>query len=181
MIVTDTDLPGVRVIEPSVFKDKRGYFLETYNAPLYQEAIGSSLPFVQDNLSYSRGNVLRGLHAQKNYPQGKLVRVVRGSVFDVAVDINPSSDTFAQWVGFELNDTNQKQIWIPPGYAHGFAVLSAEAIFEYKCTDVYHPNDEIGVIWNDKKIGVNWPITNPLLSTNDSQLPTLEDLLQDLT
>ncbi len=164
------------IIEQPSYEDERGYFLETFHAPKYQDVLGADTIFVQDNLSYSKRNVLRGLHAQRHHPQGKLVRVTQGSVFDVAVDIDPNSKHYAQWVGVELSATNHTQLWIPPGYAHGFAVLSDEAIFEYKCTDVYHPNDEIGVIWNDEQIGIDWPISDPTISASDAQLPSLKNL-----
>jgi dTDP-4-dehydrorhamnose 3,5-epimerase len=131
---------------------------------------------VQDNHSRSRRGILRGLHAQRHYPQGKLVRVSRGEVFDVAVDIDPRSPRFGKWVGSILSDTNGRQLWIPPGYAHGFAVLSEVADFEYKCTEYYHPEDEAGVIWNDPDIGIDWPIEQPVLSEKDRTLPTLAAL-----
>lgn len=175
MEIIDTKLKGVKIIKPRVFGDDRGHFLETFHAPRYNELLGIELYFVQDNLSFSKGNVLRGLHAQQKHPQGKLVRCTSGEVFDVAADIDPASGTFGQWVGIVLTALNHKQIWIPPGYAHGFAVMSSSASFEYKCTDVYRPADEIGIIWNDTKLNIDWPITNPLLSESDASLPTLEE------
>ena len=176
MQVLPTRLPGVKIIEPRVHRDARGFFVETFHAERYRDAAGITETFVQDNLSRSERGVLRGLHAQKTYPQGKLVRVSLGAVFDVAVDIDPQSPTFGTWVGTELSDENQRQLWIPPGYAHGFVVLSDVVDFEYKCTDVYHPEDEIGVIWNDPDIGIDWPITEPIVSAKDRVLPRLTEL-----
>ncbi len=143
------------MIEPTVFYDERGYFVETYNQKDFEEA-GLTMVFVQDNQSMSVKGVLRGLHYQKQYPQGKLVRVVKGAVFDVAVDLRAGSATYGKWYGVELSAENKKQFYIPEGFAHGFLVLSAE--FAYKCTDFYHPGDEGGLIWNDPAIGVKWPI-----------------------
>jgi dTDP-4-dehydrorhamnose 3,5-epimerase len=174
--VTETDLPGVLVIEPRVFGDERGFFLETFQAERYREQMGISLAFVQDNHSRSRRGVLRGLHVQKQRPQGKLVRAARGEIFDVVADIDPRSPTFRRWVGVTLSDTNHRQVWIPPGYAHGFLVVSETADFEYKCTDYYHPQSETGVIWNDPDLDIAWPIRNPTLSEKDQQLPTLTAL-----
>lgn len=176
MIVTETALPGVRIIEPKVHGDPRGFFMETFQAKRYADIAGIDLPFVQDNHSRSARGVLRGLHAQKQRPQGKLVRCARGEVFDVAVDINPVSPNFGTWVGVVLSDVNQRQFWVPPGYAHGFVVLSDIADFEYKCTDYYDPSDEIGLIWNDPDVGIDWPIKDPLLSAKDQALPTLAEL-----
>jgi dTDP-4-dehydrorhamnose 3,5-epimerase len=176
MKVIETRLPGVRIIEPNVYSDARGFFLETFQAERYRQEAGIDLPFVQDNHSRSTRGVLRGLHAQQPNPQGKLVRVVRGEVFDVAADINPASQTFGQWVGVVLSDANHRQLWIPPGYAHGFVVLSDIADFEYKCTDYYSPQAEIGVIWNDPDLNIAWPIDNPKLSEKDLRLPTLAEI-----
>ncbi len=150
-------IEGLYVIEPAVFRDERGYFMETYNQRDFAEA-GLSMTFVQDNQSCSQKGVLRGLHYQKQYPQGKLVRAVRGSVFDVAVDLRVHSDTYGMWYGVELTEDNKKQFYIPEGFAHGFLVLSDVAEFAYKCTDFYHPGDEGGLIYNDPDIGVAWPI-----------------------
>ena len=150
-------IEGLYVIEPTVFRDERGYFMETYNQNDFKEA-GLNMVFVQDNQSMSVKGVLRGLHYQKQYPQGKLVRAVRGTVFDVAVDLRTHSETYGKWYGVELSAENKKQFYIPEGFAHGFLVLSDEAEFAYKCTDFYHPNDEGGIIWNDPEIGVEWPI-----------------------
>lgn len=149
-------IEGLCVITPAVHGDNRGYFMETYNQNDMREA-GLDMVFVQDNQSMSVKGVLRGLHFQKQYPQGKLVRVIKGSVFDVAVDLRSGSDTYGKWYGVELTDENKKQFYIPQGFAHGFLVLSDTAEFCYKCTDFYHPGDEGGLAWNDPKIGVEWP------------------------
>ena len=176
MKVIDTRLPGVLIIEPEVFRDERGTFLETFQAERYREEAGIDMNFVQDNHSRSSRGVLRGLHAQKRHPQGKLVRVSRGEVFDVAVDINPASETYGQWVGVTLSCENHRQVWIPPGFAHGFLVLSDTADFEYKCTEYYRSEDEIGIIWNDPEISIDWPIDSPIVSGRDSALPRLSEL-----
>ena len=175
MKVIETALPGVLIIEPKVFGDHRGFFLETFQVDRYRE-IGIELPFVQDNHSRSQRGVLRGLHFQKTRPQGKLVSVSRGAVYDVAVDIDPSSTTYGKFVGVELNDENHWQLWIPPGYAHGFCVVSDVADFQYKCTDFYFPADEGGLLWNDPDVGIPWPITEPQLSAKDANNPRLRDL-----
>lgn len=154
--VTKCPIEGLCVIEPTVHGDDRGYFLETYNQKDMAEA-GLNMVFVQDNQSMSVKGVLRGLHFQKEYPQGKLVRVIQGCVFDVAVDLRPKSQTYGAWYGVELSAENKKQFYIPEGFAHGFLVLSDTAEFCYKCTDFYHPGDEGGLAWNDPKIGVQWP------------------------
>lgn len=151
------DIEGLKVIEPTVFGDARGYFMETYNYNDFKEA-GIDVEFVQDNQSSSRKGVLRGLHFQIHYPQDKLVRVVSGEVFDVAVDLREGSKTYGKWFGVLLSAENKKQFFIPKGFAHGFLVLSENAEFTYKCSDFYHPNDEGGLIWNDPDIGVEWPI-----------------------
>ena len=155
--VTKCDIEGLFIIEPQVFGDKRGYFMETYNENDFREA-GLDMKFVQDNQSSSTKGVLRGLHYQKKFPQGKLVRAIRGTVFDVAVDLRKGSSTFGKWFGVELSEENKKQFYIPEGFAHGFLVLSDEAEFCYKCTEFYHPEDEGGIIWNDPDIGVEWPL-----------------------
>jgi len=173
MNVIETRLPGVLIVEPSVYSDERGFFLEAFHARRYGEYLGISQPFVQDNHSRSSRGVLRGLHAQRRQPQGKLIRVARGEVFDVTVDIDPTSETFGQWVGIMLSDSNHRQLWVPPGYAHGFLVVSDTADLEYKCTAYYQPDDEIGVAWNDPDIGIEWPLDEPILSAKDSALPTL--------
>ena len=155
--VTRCEIEGLCVIEPTVFKDERGYFMETYNYNDFK-AEGLDMVFVQDNQSMSTRGVLRGLHFQKQYPQGKLVRVVKGKVFDVAVDLRSDSKTYGKWFGVELSDENKKQFYIPQGFAHGFLVLSDVAEFVYKCTDFYHPGDEGGMIWNDPDIAIQWPL-----------------------
>ncbi|WP_417528904.1 dTDP-4-dehydrorhamnose 3,5-epimerase [Marinomonas shanghaiensis] len=169
MKVIKTDVAGAVIIEPKVFGDERGFFLETFQADRYKELAGIELDFVQDNHSRSCKNVLRGLHFQKTRPQGKLVRVVRGEVFDVAVDIRKDSPTYGQWAGVYLTEDNKRQFWVPPGLAHGFVVLSDVADFEYKCTDYYDPSDEGCLIWNDPTIGIEWPEgIEPILSEKDS-------------
>ena len=155
--VTRCEIEGLCVIEPTVFRDARGYFVETYNYNDFK-AEGLDMVFVQDNQSMSVKGVLRGLHYQKQFPQGKLVRCVRGTVFDVAVDLRASSKTYGKWYGVELSAENKKQFYIPEGFAHGFIVMSDEAEFAYKCTDFYHPGDGGGLAWNDSEIGVEWPI-----------------------
>ena len=175
MNVTETKLAGVLIIEPKVFGDARGFFKETFQAERYLEA-GIEYTFVQDNYSRSQKGVLRGLHFQITKPQGKLVSCTKGAVFDVAVDIDPKSITYGQYVGSELTEENHKQLWVPPGYAHGFCVLSETADFHYKCTDYYDPSDEGGVIWNDPDVAIEWPIADPSLSNKDAILPTLAEL-----
>jgi dTDP-4-dehydrorhamnose 3,5-epimerase len=176
MNVIQTQLPGVLIIEPKVFGDERGFFVECYQEPRYRDA-GIELPFVQDNHSRSQYGVLRGLHFQRNRPQGKLVRVTRGAVYDVAVDINPESPTCGEFVGIELTADNHLQLWIPPGYAHGFCVLSDVADFQYKCTDLYYPEEEGGLIWNDPDVNIPWPVETPKLSEKDLRNPRLRTLL----
>jgi dTDP-4-dehydrorhamnose 3,5-epimerase len=175
MKVVETKLSGVLVIEPNVLGDHRGFFKETYQANRY-EAIGINLPFVQDNYSRSKKGVLRGLHFQKTRPQGKLVSCSAGAVYDVAVDVDPYSSTFGQFVGMELSAKNHLQLWIPPGYAHGFCVLTETADFQYKCTDLYFPEDEDGLIWNDPDVDIPWPIDTPKISTKDLKLPSLQQI-----
>ena len=178
MNVISTKLPGVLILEPTIHGDARGFFQETWRADSYA-ALGIP-PFVQDNHSRSTRGVLRGLHAQRQRPQGKLVRVARGAVFDVAVDINPASPTFGQHVGVELSDENHRQFYVPPGYAHGFCVLSDTADFLYRCTDYYQPGDEIGVVWNDADLAIAWPVATPSLSAKDLALPSLRQLAERL-
>lgn len=175
MKVFDTALPGVKLIKPQVFGDERGFFLETYQQQRYEEALGMALDFVQDNHSRSAQGVLRGLHLQLNHPQAKLVRVVRGEVFDVAADINPESASCGTWVGVHLSEENKHQLFIPAGYAHGFQVLSESADFEYKCIGYYDPEDEGGVIWNDPELAIDWPVATPVVSPKDQALPTLAE------
>lgn len=175
MKIIHTAIPEVIVFEPAIFSDARGHFLETYQAQRYSE-VGLPL-FVQDNQSYSVHNVLRGLHFQKEHPQGKLVRVVSGAVFDVAIDLRRSSPTFGKWHGEILSAENKKQMYVPENFAHGFCVLSDRAEFLYKCTDYYYPGDEVGLMWNDPTINVAWPIEEPILSAKDAQLPTLAEVM----
>jgi dTDP-4-dehydrorhamnose 3,5-epimerase len=177
MEVITTKIADVKIIQPKVFGDARGFFLETFEKRRYQQLLDIDLDFVQDNYSRSARNVLRGLHFQKTQPQGKLVRVVRGAVFDVAVDIRADSPTFGQWTGLELSEENKTQLWIPPGLAHGFVVLSEVADFEYKCTDYYNPQDEACLMWNDAEIAVQWPVATPLLSVKDQQGLSLQELV----
>ena len=168
--VSSTHIPDLLIIEPKVFGDSRGFFFESFNAKNFASTTGLSVSFVQDNYSRSAKGVLRGLHYQVEQTQGKLVQVSQGAVFDVAVDIRKSSPTFGQWVGYELSDANHRQLWIPPGFAHGFMVLSESADFLYKTTDYYAPQHERRIAWNDPSIGIDWPkkIT-PLLSAKDQQ------------
>jgi dTDP-4-dehydrorhamnose 3,5-epimerase len=169
MKVTPTAIPDVLIVEPKVFGDARGFFYESFNLKAFNAATGLAPTFVQDNHSRSARGVLRGLHYQIRQPQGKLVRVVRGAVFDVAVDLRRSSPTFDRWAGAELTEENNLQIWIPPGFAHGFVVLSESADFLYKATDYYSPADERCVLWSDQKIGIKWPLdAAPTLSKKDS-------------
>ena len=180
MKVTETDLPGAVIIEPDVFGDERGFFKETYHQDRYRIEAGIEESFVQDNYSRSTAGVLRGLHFQKTKPQGKLVSVSQGAVFDVAVDIDPDSATFRQWVGVHLSGENHIQFYVPPGYAHGFLVLSEVADFQYKCTELYNPDDEGGIHWDDKEIAIQWPTSEQLLvSQKDAALPTLSDYLEN--
>ncbi|CAN5444175.1 dTDP-4-dehydrorhamnose 3,5-epimerase [soil metagenome] len=170
MKATPTAIPEVIVIEPKVFGDARGFFYESFNGKAFDEAVGRQVEFVQDNHSRSTKGVLRGLHYQIQQPQGKLVRVVRGAVFDVAVDIRKASPTFGKWVGVELTEDNHKQLWVPPGFAHGFLVLSETADFLYKTTDYYAPAHERCIVWDDKDIGIEWPDIGmaPRLSGKDA-------------
>jgi len=172
-----TDLPGVMIVEPDVFRDSRGFFLETFHAERYRQG-GIPYDFVQDNHSRSVRGTLRGLHAQRRRPQGKLVRAVRGEIFDVAVDIRPGSPTFGKWVGARLTEESFRQMFISPGFAHGFCVLSDIAEVEYKCSDFYDRADEIGARWDSA--GIEWPIKDPLLSPKDAALPTLPELRKTL-
>ncbi|MFI0488945.1 MAG: dTDP-4-dehydrorhamnose 3,5-epimerase [Yersinia sp. (in: enterobacteria)] len=178
MQVTDTKIDGVKIIQPKVFGDARGFFLETFEKKRYQEMLDIDLDFVQDNHSHSSRGVLRGLHFQKVNPQGKLVRVVRGEVFDVVVDIRTYSPTYGAWEGVTLSEENKLQFWLPPGLAHGFVVLSDTADFEYKCTDYYNPAEEGCLLWNDPAVGIEWPIANPLLSEKDKLGKLLKELAQ---
>ena len=174
MNISETALPGVLIIAPKLFGDARGFFLESWNQQAFASA-GLTMDFVQDNHSRSARGVLRGLHYQLENPQGKLVRVTQGAVFDVAVDIRRSSPHFGQWVGVELNDDNHRMLWIPPGFAHGFLVLSESADFLYKCTSLYHPASDRGIRWDDPDIGIAWPDVGmaPQLSGKDAAAPHL--------
>jgi dTDP-4-dehydrorhamnose 3,5-epimerase len=177
MNVIATSIPDVLIIEPKVFGDARGFFFESFNLQTFQKATGLNVDFVQDNHSRSARGVLRGLHYQLQQPQGKLVRVVRGAVFDVAVDIRKSSSTFGRWVGVELSEDNHRQLWVPPGFAHGFVVLSESADFLYKTTDYYAPQHERSIMWNDTAIGIEWPLDgiSPTLSVKDREAKQLVD------
>ena len=176
MNVVKTKLHNCVIIEPKVFRDERGFFLETFKAERYAALAGINLLFVQDNHSRSSKAVLRGLHYQKTKPQGKLVRVVRGEVYDVAVDMRQGSPTFGQWESVILSQENKRQFWVPPGFAHGFLVLSDTADFEYKCTDYYDPSDEGSVLWNDPDLDIPWPIATPILSNKDASADRLVDI-----
>ncbi|MBN3163326.1 dTDP-4-dehydrorhamnose 3,5-epimerase [Pectobacterium brasiliense] len=176
MQITDSKIHGAKIIQPKVFGDARGFFLETFEKKRYQQMLNIDVDFVQDNHSRSSKGVLRGLHFQKTKPQGKLVHVVRGEVFDVAVDIRPGSPTYGVWEGVILSAENKTQFWLPPGLAHGFAVLSDIADFEYKCTDYYDPSDEGCLLWNDPEVGIEWPISAPLLSEKDKLGKLFKDL-----
>jgi dTDP-4-dehydrorhamnose 3,5-epimerase len=172
--VLRTELSGVLLLEPRRFGDDRGFFMEMFHAKRYAEA-GISGPFVQDNFSRSARGILRGLHFQEPNAQGKLVQVLAGAVYDVAVDIRRGSPTFGRWVGVELTADNRRQLWMPAGFAHGFCVLSESADFHYKCTDFYAPASERGIAWNDPDLGIPWPVKSPLLSPKDAVAPRLKD------
>jgi dTDP-4-dehydrorhamnose 3,5-epimerase len=173
--VIPTEIPGVLILEPKVFGDERGFFLETFHAKRYADA-GIPGPFVQDNYSRSVKGTLRGLHFQEPQAQGKLVQVVAGAVYDVAVDVRKGSPTFGRWVGVELSSENKRQFWVPPGFAHGFCVISESADFQYKCTALYAPENERAIIWNDPDLAIPWPISGaPKLSAKDAAAPRLKD------
>ncbi len=174
MKVMETELPGVVVIEPRVFADERGYFMETWHGPRYADH-GIHGSFAQDNLSFSVKGTLRGLHYQIRHPQAKLVQVIRGEVLDVAVDLRPESPFFGRWTGIRLSGENHWQMFIPEGFAHGFCVLSDTAHFSYKCSGVYMPEDEGGIRWSDPDIGIDWPIAAPIVSAKDRRLPRLKE------
>lgn len=175
MNVEETTLPGVLLIHPAVFGDERGFFSETYHLARYQEA-GVPDPFVQDNHSQSSHGVLRGLHYQIEHPQGKLISVLTGEIFDVAVDIRRGSPTFGSWTGATLSADNHRQLYVPPGFAHGFCVTSDRADVMYKCTDIYFPAGDRGVLWSDPRLGIDWPVASPDLSEKDQRLPLLQDI-----
>ena len=172
-------IPDVMIIEPEVFGDRRGFFIETYHQRKYAEN-GLDRTFVQDNHSHSSQGVIRGLHYQLNHPQGKLVFVVKGVIFDVAVDIRRGSPTFGHWVGEILSEENNRRMFIPEGFAHGFCVLSDTVDFMYKCSDFYHPEDDRGVNWSDETLSIDWPIKDPVLSDRDASLPMLHDVQEEL-
>lgn len=175
MNIIETAIPDVKLIEPKVFGDDRGFFMETWQSERYA-SLGISGPFTQDNLSFSQKGVLRGLHFQNPNPQGKLVYVLQGEVFDVAVDIRVGSPTYGKWVGYILSADNKRQLWVPEGFAHGFCVTSETALFAYKCTDYYNPYGEMSICWDDPDIGIDWPITDVSLSEKDSSAFLLRDI-----
>jgi dTDP-4-dehydrorhamnose 3,5-epimerase len=175
MNILTCDISGLLIIEPKVFGDARGFFLETWNLLRYREA-GIAADFVQDNVSFSRRGILRGLHCQNPKPQGKLLEVLLGEVFDVAVDVRRSSPTFGKWHGLVLSADNKRQFYVPPGFAHGFAVLSETALFHYKCTEFYSPKDEMAIRWDDPDIGIKWPLEEPQLSERDAKGLLLRDI-----
>jgi len=175
MKIITTSIAGILIIEPKTFQDKRGFFMETYNRNRYN-ASGINATFVQDNLSRSLKNTVRGLHFQINHLQAKLIQVISGEIFDVAVDLRSGSATFGKWTGIHLSDENKRQMYIPKGFAHGFCVLSEFALFHYKCSDFYVPEDEGGLIWSDPDIGIEWPVENPIISEKDNQFQKLFDL-----
>jgi dTDP-4-dehydrorhamnose 3,5-epimerase len=177
--VTPIDIPGVLLIEPKIFRDPRGFFVETHHAQRYREA-GIAEQFVQDNYSRSVRGTLRGLHFQEPHAQGKLVMAVEGTVYDVVVDVRKGSPTFGKWHGVELSAENLRQIYVPPGCAHGFCVTSETAAFMYKCTDFYSPNDERGILWNDSALGIAWPVKPPILSAKDQAFRTLAQIDAEL-
>ncbi|GAP74592.1 dTDP-4-dehydrorhamnose 3,5-epimerase [Pseudoalteromonas sp. SW0106-04] len=170
MKIIDTDIPEVKILEPNVFGDERGFFMETFRADWFKEKV-ADVTFVQDNHSKSKQGILRGLHYQQQQTQGKLVRVTAGEVYDVAVDVREGSPTYGKWVGVYLSEENKRQLWVPEGFAHGFLVTSESAEFVYKCTDYYHPESEVSIVWNDAEIAIDWPIKNltPQLSQKDLQ------------
>lgn len=178
MNIFDGDLPGVRVIEPDVYSDDRGSFFEIWNARDYGKQ-GLNVTFVQDNFSRSRRHVLRGLHFQNPRPQGKLVSVLKGEVYDVVVDVRSDSETFGQWQGMVLSADNARQLYIPEGFAHGFVVTSDEALFYYKCTDFYHPETGVAIRWDDPSLGIEWPVENPVLSDRDRTAPEMDEISPD--
>lgn len=177
MRIVETDLDGVVIVEPDVYGDLRGFFMEVYNRNRY-EAHGVKREFVQDNLSFSGKDTLRGLHYQLNHPQAKLVQVLKGEVYDVAVDLRWGSPQFGHWVGVILNETNKKQLFIPEGFAHGFCVMSDSAMFLYKCSEYYDPSDEQGLLWSDSFLNIPWPVNNPVLSAKDKAYRPLNNIFK---
>lgn len=178
MNIKEAKIQGVLILEPDVFKDERGFFLETWNKERYEKN-GFLYSFVQDNISFSKKGILRGLHFQFPRPQGKLIQVLSGKVIDIAVDIRIGSPTYGQWHSEILSDENLRQMYVPPGFAHGYCVISESAIFSYKCTDFYNPATEHGIIWNDPELSIDWPIKEPILSPKDAKYPGLKDLSPD--
>ena len=176
MKVTESGIKGVYTIEPDVYIDDRGFFMETFHRERYRKLLGINLDFVQDNISRSSKNVLRGMHFQKNYPQGKIVKASRGEILDVVVDLRKDSPTYGTWESFRLSEKNKLQVWIPPGFAHGFLVMSDSADFEYKCTEYYHPKDELCLMWNDPEVAIDWTINDPILTEKDKKGLSLKDL-----
>jgi dTDP-4-dehydrorhamnose 3,5-epimerase len=178
MKINTTPIDGLLVLEPDVYRDERGFFLETFHEQKY-ESFGIESNFVQDNLSFSSKGILRGLHFQYRHPQAKLVQALSGEVFDVAVDIRPGSPTFGKWFGIRLSQDNLYQMFIPEGFAHGYCVVSETTLFAYKCTDFYSPSDEGGLLWSDPDIGIEWPVSDPVLSQKDSRLPRLSEFSKE--
>lgn len=176
MKVTESGIKGVYTIEPDVYIDDRGFFMETFHIERYRKLLGINLDFVQDNISRSSKNVLRGMHFQKNYPQGKIVSASRGEILDVVVDLRKDSPTYGTWESFRLSEKNKLQVWIPPGFAHGFLVMSDSADIDYKCTEYYHPEDELCLMWNDPEVAIDWTINDPILSEKDKKGLSLKDL-----
>ena len=176
MKVTESGIKGVFIIEPDVYEDDRGFFMVTFHNERYRKLLGINLDFVQDNVSRSSKNVLRGMHFQKNYPQGKIVSASRGEILDVVVDLRKDSPTYGTWESFRLSEKNKLQVWIPPGFAHGFLVMSDSADFEYKCTEYYHPEDELCLMWNDPEVAIDWTINDPILTEKDKKGLSLKDL-----
>ena len=176
MKVTESGIKGVFIIEPDVYKDDRGFFMETFHIERYRKLLGIDLDFVQDNISRSSKNVLRGMHFQKNYPQGKIVKASRGEILDVVVDLRKDSPTYGTWESFRLSEKNKLQVWIPPGFAHGFLVMSDSADIDYKCTEYYHLEDELCLMWNDPEVAIDWTINDPILTEKDKKGLSLKDL-----
>ena len=176
MKVTESGIKGVFIIEPDVYEDDRGFFMETFHNERYRKLLGINLDFVQDNISRSSKNVLRGMHFQKNYPQGKIVKASRGEILDVVVDLRKDSPTYGTWESFRLSEKNKLQVWIPPGFAHGFLVMSDSADIDYKCTEYYHPEDELCLMWNDPEVAIDWTINEPILTEKDKKGLSLKDL-----
>ena len=173
--IKDSKISGIKIITPKVYRDDRGYFFESFNSKDFK-TLGLPTKFLQDNQAFSKKGTLRGLHYQLKYPQGKLVRVIQGEVFDVAVDIRRDSPSFGKYIEVHLSDKNNKIMYLPEGFAHGYIVLSETAIFQYKCTEIYHAEDEYGLLWNDKDLNIKWPVKNPILSQKDKNLPILHSI-----